>query len=234
MPPLAMAVLAVVLAYLIGAIPFGIVICRPLGVDPRTVGSGRTGGTNVYRAAGAWAGILTVLGDVLKGTVAVLLAERLVASEWQGLAVALAALAAILGHNYSIYIGFGGGAGATPNIGAFLALAPNPLAFVIAALISGAVWYGARIAAVASLTLSTCILASTVWFVVTGASPPTLLIYGAGQLALVTWALRPNIARLRAGTERRVDQLDTSTEPAPDPDSGSPGSTASPSSGSGS
>ena len=68
MPPLAWMLLAVGLAYLIGAIPVGIAVCKPLGVDPRLVGSGRTGGTNVYRAAGAWAGVLTVVGDVPAAT----------------------------------------------------------------------------------------------------------------------------------------------------------------------
>ncbi len=216
MPPFALALLAIILAYLIGAIPFGIVVCRPLGIDPRRVGSGRTGGSNVYRAAGAWAGILTVLGDVLKGTAAVMLANRLVPGDGGGLVVALAALAAIVGHNYSIYIGFAGGAGATPNIGAFLALAPNPLAVALAAAVAGLVWYRARVAAVASLTLAAGFLVATVWFVVDGSAPPSLLVYGLGQLALVTWALRPNIARLRAGTERTVDRLDA---PPPDPES---------------
>ena len=66
--------LAVLAGYLLGAIPFGVVVCRPLGKDPRRVGSGRTGGTNVYRTAGAVPAILTVLGDGLKGAAAVWLA----------------------------------------------------------------------------------------------------------------------------------------------------------------
>ena len=103
--------LAVLAGYLLGAIPFGVVVCRPLGKDPRRVGSGRTGGTNVYRTAGAVPAILTVLGDGLKGAAAVWLAIWLVPGAQQPLIVALAALAAILGHNYSVYVGFAGGAG---------------------------------------------------------------------------------------------------------------------------
>ena len=216
MPPPVATLVAIALAYLVGAIPFGIVICAPLGVDPRRFGSGRTGGTNVYRAAGARAGILTVAADVLKGTAAVIVADRLVAGDWNGLAVALAALAAIIGHNYSAYIRFAGGAGSTPNIGAFLALAPNPLACLVIVAVSCTVWYRVRIAAVASLTLTASILAATLWFVMAGDAPPTLLVYGLGQLALVTWALRPNLARLVAGTENTVDRLDAPAAPSGD------------------
>ncbi len=203
--------LATLLAYLIGSIPFGIVVCKPLGKDPRKVGSGRTGGTNVYRTAGATAGILTVVGDVLKGSTAVLVAMRLVpALEGQALAIALAALAAILGHNHSIYIGFRGGAGSTPNIGALLAI--FPLAFLPAALLAGGVWKWVRIASVASLTLSTVILGAMLWKVYFASGSPWLLLYGFGQLVLVAWALRPNIARLLAGREIGVDPTEAMVE----------------------
>lgn len=182
-------------------------MCRPLGIDPRRVGSGRTGGTNVYRAAGPLAGILTVLGDVLKGALAVWLAARLVPGELNALAMAAAALAAIVGHNWSIYIGFKGGAGSTANIGAFLALSPSVWWFAAAALIACAVWYLVRVAAIASLTLSALILAACLAFVLRGDRSPAILLYGFGQLAIVAWALRPNIARLLRGEERSVDRL---------------------------
>lgn len=206
MPPTGTTILAVALAYLVGAVPVGVVVCRPFGVDPRRFGSGRTGGTNVYRAAGARAAVLTVLGDVLKGTAAVVLADRLVPGDGNAVATALAALAAIVGHNYSAFIRFAGGAGSTPNIGAFLALAPGPQWFAGAALVACAVWYLGRIASVASLTLAACLALACAWLVMTGARPPALMLYGLGQLVLVAWALRPNIARLRQGTELRVDR----------------------------
>ena len=208
--PVGTLLLSTFLAYLLGSIPFGIVVCKPLGKDPRQVGSGRTGGTNVYRTAGAGAGLLTVLGDVLKGTAAVLLARQLLPAtgDAQSLAVALAALAAILGHNYSIYIGFRGGAGSTPNIGALLAI--FPLAFLPAAVLAGAVWKLKRMASVASLTLSGVIFLAMLWLVWSGGASPWMLLYGLGQLALVAWALRPNIARLIAGNEISIDPPDQS------------------------
>lgn len=207
MPEPVQLIVAVALGYLIGALPIGILVCRPLGIDPRRFGSGRTGGTNVYRAAGTRAAVVTVLGDVFKGTLAVLLADRLVPGDANGWATALAALAAIAGHNYSVFIGFAGGAGSTPNIGAFLALAPTPLWFVAAAAISCTIWFAMRIASVASLSLTVCILVACGWLIVNGDRPPELMVYAVGQLALIAWALRPNIARLIAGTEPRFSRL---------------------------
>lgn len=207
MNPSLLMPLAVLVAYLLGSIPCGVWICRPLGKDPRLVGSGRTGGTNVYRTAGALPALLTVLGDGLKGALAVWAAQRLVPGPGAGhdLAVALAALAAILGHNYSFFAGFAGGAGSTPNIGAFLALSPHWAWFLLAAILGGLVWKLSRMASVASLTLSATLLVLCIWFVASGQRPPSLLIYALGQLALVTWALRPNLRRLREGREIRVD-----------------------------
>lgn len=204
--PIGNLLLSTLVAYLVGAIPFGILICKVLGKDPRQVGSGRTGGTNVYRTAGAAAGLLTVLGDVLKGTAAVWLAGRLVPAEGDALslAMALAALAAILGHNYSIYVGFAGGAGSTPNIGALLGIYPP--AFAPAAILAGLVWKIGRMASVASLTLSSVILITMLWAVYQGILSPYLLLYGLGQLLIVAWALKPNIQRLLEGREIRVDR----------------------------
>lgn len=209
--PFGTILVSTLVAYLLGSIPVGILVCKPLGKDPRRVGSGRTGGTNVYRTAGASAGVLTVLGDVLKGTAAVLIARQLspTVGDIGSLSQALAALAAILGHNYSIYIGFRGGAGSTPNIGALLAL--YPMAFAPAAIVAGLVWKQVGIASVASLSLSGMILLAMLWKIYSGGGSPWLLLYGFGQLALVAWALRPNIARLLSGTEHSVRAL----EPAP-------------------
>jgi glycerol-3-phosphate acyltransferase PlsY len=205
---LVLIVLATAIAYLIGSVPVGVLVCKPLGRDPRTVGSGRTGGTNVYRAAGWPAAILTVAGDVFKGWLALELAFRLggAADELAGpaaWAVPLAALAVILGHNFSLFSGFRGGAGSTPNLGALLWL--DPLATLAVVAVSAAVLFAGRIASVASLTAALLILVIVTFRIVTGLFPATMLLYGLGQLALVTWALRPNIARLREGSERRLD-----------------------------
>jgi acyl phosphate:glycerol-3-phosphate acyltransferase len=214
----AVTVLAVIIAYLLGSIPFGIVACRALGKDPRSVGSGRTGGTNVYRTAGLGPAILTVAGDILKGYVAVQLAAWLVPGHtypaYAGWAMALAALAAILGHNYSIFAGFRGGAGSTPNIGA--AFAYDPILAAIGLAIGAVILFGVRIASLASLALSGVLLVGIGWRVVAGALPPPALVYAVGQLVFVAWALRPNIARLRAGTERRIEFGRPVSDPAVD------------------
>ena len=180
-------------------------VCRPLGKDPRQVGSGRTGGTNVYRTAGLVPAVLTIAGDIAKGWVAVALATWLVPGEGQVLTVALAALAAILGHNHSLFLGFRGGAGATPNIGAVLAI--DPVVGLLALAVGAVGLLGVRIAAVATLSVSATILVGLAWRVVSAAGPyasPAILLYAVGQLALIVWSLRPDIARLRAGTERRI------------------------------
>jgi len=198
--------LAVLLAYLLGSIPFGILVCRFLGKDPRQVGSGRTGGTNVYRTAGIGAAVITVVGDVAKGYVAVLLAERLVPAgtygAFSGWAMALSALASIVGHNYSVFLGFRGGAGSSPNVGSLLAL--DPLVCGVALVVAALALVVVRIASVASMAVSAAVLVGISWMVVQGLLPPSTMVYGVGQLALVLWALRPNIARLRNGTERRI------------------------------
>lgn len=194
--------LAAAIGYLLGSVPVGVVVSRLRGRDPRTVGSGRTGATNVYRTVGLAGGLATAAGDILKATLAVWLAGRLAPGEARTLAEALAAVAAILGHNHSVFLGFRGGAGGTPNAGALLAIAPAW--FVPAALLAALAWVVVRIASVATLTLSAMALAASIWLVVDGARPPSLLLYGLGQLALIGWALRPNIARLLRGEERRI------------------------------
>jgi len=201
---LVLAALAVAAAYVLGSIPFGILVCRPLGKDPRSVGSGRTGGTNVYRTAGMPAALLTVAGDIAKGYAAVRFAQAIVPQgSWAEWAMALAALAAILGHNYSAFLGMRGGAGSTPNVGALLAF--DPRAFGIVLVVAAIALFGIGVASIASITLSVAIAAAVTWLVVDGLLPPAALAYAVGQLALVLFALRPNIARLRAGTERRID-----------------------------
>ncbi|MEO8083535.1 MAG: glycerol-3-phosphate acyltransferase [Ardenticatenales bacterium] len=192
--------------YLLGSIPFGILVGRLAGVDPRSVGSGRTGTTNVYRAVGLPGALATLLGDVLKATLAVWLAGRFIAgpaTAWHALAVSAAAVAAILGHNHSIYIGFRGGAGGAPNAGALLGVWPQ--AFIPGLILAALAWFGVRIASVATLTMALWVLGSMVYRVAVMGQSWAYLIYGVGQLALVGWALRPNIVRLLRGQERRID-----------------------------
>lgn len=194
---------ATVIGYLLGSVPVGVVVSRLYGRDPRAVGSGRTGASNVYRTVGLAGGLATAAGDILKATLAVWLVRHLGLGDARTAGEALAALAAIVGHNHSVFLGFRGGAGGTPNAGALLAIAPQW--FVPAALLAGGAWLVVRIASVATLTLSAMALVATLWLVVQGVRPPILLLYGFGQLALIAWALRPNIARLLRGEERRIN-----------------------------
>lgn len=203
--PVSNVLAAVAVGYLLGSIPFGILVGRLLGADPRNVGSGRTGATNVYRAVGLPGAIMTLLGDILKSTLAVWLAGRLSPSDPQGAAwtMSAAAVAAIVGHNHSLYIGFRGGAGGTPNAGALIAI--WPAAFLPGIALAALAWFGVRIASVATLTISAWTLGSMVYRVAVLKASPGYLLYGFGQFALIVWALRPNIARLVRGEERRID-----------------------------
>jgi glycerol-3-phosphate acyltransferase PlsY len=196
--------LSIILAYLLGSLPFGVWICRLGGRDPRSVGSGRTGGTNVYRTSGLVSALATVALDMAKGFVAVEAARRLAAAAGAGAewAVPLAALAAILGHNHSLFAGFRGGAGSTPNVGALVAI--DPIVAAVGLAVAGVCMVGIRIASVVSMALSAVILIGLGWRVVDGVAPPQMLAYALGQAALVLWALRPNIERLRQGRELRV------------------------------
>lgn len=205
------AVLAGLIGYALGAIPVGVLLCRIQDVDPRLHGSGRTGGTNVWRATDSISlALVTVAGDVVKGVVPVFLARTLFPGV--PLAQALAGVGALAGHNWSVYIQFGGGAGTMTNFGALLALSPlTCLAMIPVALVAFAV---SRMASVASLAVA---WAACVVLVILAASgvdlnpfvpPPSGLdrvVYGVGEALLITYALRPNIGRLRRGEERTVE-----------------------------
>jgi acyl phosphate:glycerol-3-phosphate acyltransferase len=116
------SILAVVIAYFLGAIPFAYIAGRiSKGVDIRNVGGGNVGTTNVLREVGTGVGLLVFAGDVLKGVLAILVARWLDVSL---IIVFIAGLAAVIGHNWSIFIGFSGGKGGATTIGVFLALAP--------------------------------------------------------------------------------------------------------------
>jgi glycerol-3-phosphate acyltransferase PlsY len=188
------------LAYLLGAFPTGYLAVRALaGRDVRRWGSGRTGGTNVLRAAGVVPALLTILGDGLKGGLALLLARAIGGTPFS---LAIAGVAAILGHNYSVFLGWSGGAGTIVNIGAALFIHPLVGAAAIAA--GGATLGLSRYASLASVAVAVALPllygAAALW----GGMSPVLALYGAvaGLIAII--ALRPNIARLLAGTERRV------------------------------
>jgi glycerol-3-phosphate acyltransferase PlsY len=195
-------VAAIVLGYLSGSFPTGYLVSRVLkGVDPRQHFSGRTGGTNVLRSAGRVPALLTVIGDGLKGALAVLLARWLVGTE---VAVVLAGLAAVLGHNRSVFLGFHGGAGAMTNAGVALALVPHVVPFVaLAAFVAALSTHTASLVSIAS---AVTMIATFMVFYLLRLSPLSYVVYSALSFALILFELRPNLARLRAGSERKVDK----------------------------
>jgi glycerol-3-phosphate acyltransferase PlsY len=117
-------VLAAVVGYLLGAVPTGVLICRlAQAPDVRQSGSGHTGGLNVTRSAGLWAGALTAIGDALLGAAAVTFASLITANPW---AAAAAGVLAVIGHNWSAFIRFGGGIGLATLTGVMLGFSPLP------------------------------------------------------------------------------------------------------------
>lgn len=199
--------LAGIIGYLWGAIPFGFLFVRwTKGVDLRDIGSGRTGGTNSMRAAGAVVGGLTALSDVLKGACAIWIARWLF-SDQLGLllpwAEAAAGVMTIIGHNWSVFLRFRGGAGTGPNVGWSTAVW-WPV-FPISTFFALLVLFTNGMASVASLIIGVTIPAAFAVRYFAGLDPtPAYLIGGLITLSIVTFSLRPNIRRILNGTERVV------------------------------
>ena len=206
----AIKILILALAYFIGSIPFGALIVKiSTGKDIRRIESGRTGGTNAMRAAGPWAGALTGLCDLLKGTVAVLI-SRYMFPDAYWLHV-FAGLAAVLGHNYSVFlmerrengrIRLHGGAGGAPTSGGAIGLWP-PIMLVIAPL-GILIWYFIGYASITTLSFGVIITLVFIYRAANGASPWEYVAYGVIAEGILVLALRPNIRRLMRGEERLV------------------------------
>ena len=195
-------VVAALAGYLIGSFPTGLVIGRLYGVDPRTVGSGRTGGTNVYRAAGPVAGISTALLDFFKGAIAILIVRAFISDA--PLADALTGLGAVAGHNWSLYLRFKGGAGTMTNAGTVLLLYWP--ATIFGGLLGFLVLRLVRISSVASMVFAIVVPLIFAFAIATQRIPAATMVYGIGQLVFVLWSLRPNIEALLRGDERRIGQ----------------------------
>jgi glycerol-3-phosphate acyltransferase PlsY len=194
---------ATVGAYLSGSIPFGLLVARLTGgPDPRSVGSGRTGGTNALRALGRRRAAVVSAGDILKGALPVLAVRALGGGD--GTEVA-AALFAVVGATRSIWVGFKGGRGIATGFGTALAIAP--IALAAAAPIFIVVIWRTRIVSLGSLAAVAAFAPIEIF--VRMQTPDGLsiwaLAYSIVGPALVWLAHADNIARLRAGTERRFD-----------------------------
>ena len=182
------------LAYMLGSIPFGLVMARAFGLgDIRAIGSGNIGATNVLRTGNKPAAFLTLLGDAGKGAAAVMLARWLVGENAAG----IAGLFAMLGHLYSVFLGFRGGKGVATFLGTLLALSfPVGLAACATWLVTALFF---RFSSLAALVAAVLAPVYTVIF---------YHLYGAAIVAVLSALIfvkhRANIARLRAGSEPRI------------------------------
>ena len=208
-------VAVVVIAYLLGSIPFGLIIGKLKGgVDIREHGSGKTGATNVMRTLGTKLGVLTLVLDVVKAGGAVMLAAVIVdggsgsftiggvSVHWQHVAQVAAGLAAVVGHNWPIFAKFKGGRGVTAYFGTLFAIFPPAGIFgaevvAIAALRSRQMSRGSILGALAAWCL---MIPLTIVY----NFPPIYLAYGLAGIALLVYQHYDNIKRLRQGTERQL------------------------------
>jgi glycerol-3-phosphate acyltransferase PlsY len=209
-------VAVVIIAYLLGSIPFGLIIGKlKKGVDIREQGSGKTGATNLMRVAGTKLGVLALVLDVVKATGAVMLAAVIAdrgtgiltiggaSVYWQHIAQVAAGLAAVAGHNWPIFAKFRGGRGVTAYFGTLFAIFPPAGIFgaevlAIAALRSRHMSLGSLLGALATWCL---MLPLTIIYHLL---PPIYLVYGFVVIALIAYQHRDNMKRLRQGTERQL------------------------------
>lgn len=201
---------AILLGYVFGSIPFGLLIVKlKTGRDIREVESGRTGGTNAMRAAGFWAGFITAMLDILKGAAAVWAAQWISpANHWVHVA---APLAAILGHNYSLFlpewdengkfVRLRGGAGGAPCVGGAIGLWHGSFVIILLGMLT---FFTIGIASVTTMAVAFFAILIFALRASLGLMPWVDVWFGVGALILLVWALRPNLKKLFAGQERVV------------------------------
>lgn len=195
-------ILVVIIAYLIGSIPFGYLIVRARGGgDVRETGSGGTGATNVSRRAGKGAGIFTLVLDALKGALAVIMVKSISIPASNDWLIAAAAVVVLVGHIFPIWLAFRGGKGVATGAGVFLALAP-PAVLCAAVIFVAVVWWRKMI----SLGSIAGAVTIPVYVGVAQYSTPLFTASFVGAL-LIVFAHRGNIARIWHGTESRISDL---------------------------
>jgi glycerol-3-phosphate acyltransferase PlsY len=196
--------LLVALGYLAGSIPVGVLVARASGgPDPRTVGSGRTGGTNALRALGRKWAALVVVGDLAKGAVPVLIARWVTGGDT--ITEVLVAAAAVAGSVRSVFLGFAGGRGVGTGVGTMLVI--QPLAVILAAPVFFLVILATRYVSLGSLLGSAAMFPAMllIWAVASGWVAPAYLIWAAVGPVLIWLAHADNIDRLLHGKERKFD-----------------------------
>jgi acyl phosphate:glycerol-3-phosphate acyltransferase len=189
------------IAYLLGSIPFGLIVGTVFGgKDVRTVGSGNIGATNVSRVAGPMAGILTLILDAAKGAVAVILAARVTSDSATWMIVA--ALGALVGHCYPVWLKFKGGKGVATAAGIFLVLSPWALFLALAVFILVVVFW--RFVSLASIAAAAAIPLLMYFLWAPGHAPPLAVSFGSLAISLlVLYKHDANMQRLVEGTEAK-------------------------------
>jgi glycerol-3-phosphate acyltransferase PlsY len=191
-----MDVAAIVTAYLIGSIPFALLLARRWGArDLHRIGSGNIGAANVLRASGVTAGVLVAILDISKGAAGVLAASRLADT---GNTAALAGFAAVVGHIYPVWLRMRGGKGVATACGVFSVLVPHAVVPILLVFL-GVVW-ASRFISLGSVVAS-MILPVVAW--ATGAAP-AVIASACAAATLIVFRHRSNLMRVRLGTERRV------------------------------
>ena len=182
--------------YLLGSIPFALLLARRLGTaDLRLIGSGNVGAANVMRTSGVKAGVAVAVLDVLKGALSVVVAERI---SLNPTAPAVAGVAAIVGHIYPVWLRFRGGKGVATACGVFsmltpLAVMPSLAVFVAAVWLTKYISLGSLLASIALPALAYA-----------AGSPAPAVIAAVAAATIIVFRHRSNLARLRSGTERRI------------------------------
>jgi acyl phosphate:glycerol-3-phosphate acyltransferase len=201
------SLLAILAAYLVGAVPIGWLVARAFGVsDIRRHGSGNIGATNVLRTLGRLPAVVTLLADVLKGYLAVMLGAALGGGE-PGLAAA-STVAAVVGNCWSVFLGFRGGKGVATGLGALLRTVP--LATLAALPVFVAVVATTRYVSLGSLLAAACVPLGAVML----GYPRASAVAALAVAAIVIARHHANIARLRAGTESRLGRRSENHSPA--------------------
>lgn len=187
-------ILCMAFAFVLGSIPFGLVVAKTFkGIDPRKAGSGNIGSTNVARLCGWPCGVLTLFCDIMKGTLPVLIAVHFMPEQFHQ---SLVALAAVLGHIKSPFLGFKGGKGVATTIGALIPLAFLPLLCAVACFF--VVVFITRYVSLSSMTMA---VALVVFYALFGYFQ--LLPLGIVLAVMIIWAHRSNIGRLMRGEESK-------------------------------
>jgi glycerol-3-phosphate acyltransferase PlsY len=193
----------IVFGYLLGSVPFGLLLGKLCGVDVRKYGSGKTGATNVFRVLGAKAGIPAFIADVGKGAVPVLIARFTLGPGGE----VAAALAAVVGHNWPVYLRFRGGRGAATSLGGLAAMSwPISLLAPVSLAVFAIVVALSRYVSLGSMTAALSVLVLMIPLVALNRIELIYLIYGVLAPGLIVFQHRDNIARLVAGTERKVGE----------------------------